>query len=52
MPGYTALAYPHPLVAVVGVIPVSVPAAAAASSTNPGTVIPPTDLQVHPPATQ
>ena len=52
MPGYTALAYPHPLVAVVGVIPVSVPAAAATSSTNPGTVIPPTDLQVHPPATQ
>ncbi|MDR3401021.1 MAG: hypothetical protein P4L99_00875, partial [Chthoniobacter sp.] len=63
MPGYTALVYPHPLVTSGGVIPVSVPATTTtsntnssnsntSSSTNPGTVIPPTNLQVHPPATQ
>lgn len=48
MPGYTALVFPHPLVSSGGVSPGSFP-------TNPptsGAVIPPTDLQAHPPTGQ
>ncbi len=48
MPGYTALVYPHPLVASGGTSPGSFPT----NGTGSGTVIPPTDLQAHPPAGQ
>jgi hypothetical protein len=48
MPGYTALAFPHPLVAAGGVVPVYIPP----STNGSGVVIPPTDLQAHPPSGQ
>jgi hypothetical protein len=43
-PGYTALVYPHPLVASGGNVPASFPA----STPGNGSVVPPTDLQAHP----
>jgi hypothetical protein len=46
MPGYTALVYPHPLVAAGGTVP-STPI----TTTSSGSVIPPTDLQAHAPMT-
>ncbi|MDR3561592.1 MAG: hypothetical protein P4N59_09180 [Negativicutes bacterium] len=48
MPGYTALVYPSPLVASGGTVPGSFPT----NSPNTGIVIPPTDLQAHPPGNQ
>ncbi|HEX4350596.1 MAG TPA: hypothetical protein VH251_09415 [Verrucomicrobiae bacterium] len=48
MPGYTALVYPHPLVASGGTSPGSFPT----NSTGNSAIIPPTDLQAHPPAGQ
>jgi hypothetical protein len=43
MPGYTALVYPHPLIASGGVVPGPPPV------TTSGAVVPPTNLQAHPP---
>jgi hypothetical protein len=49
MPGYTALVYPHPLVASGGTTPPS----GTGNATTPSTsVIPPANLQAHPPVKQ
>jgi hypothetical protein len=47
MPGYTALAYPHPLVAAGGTVPTG-----GGSTTSNAALNPPQNLQAHPPASQ
>jgi hypothetical protein len=46
MPGYTPLIYPHPLVSSGGTV------TGTGTGTGTGAVIPPANLQTHPPATQ